>query len=539
MKKELGALEKLNNQIDVDKEVLSVLPKNNKRNLQAYKNKADEIKHEYVNLYDNVILELKRRTIKIKSIEIDPKIEQLENQIKEMDNVKLLDNNITSFEKMELEEVLYTLKRFYKNNLELVNEAIVACLDKFRMAGINLRQEDFDYSIYTNEYMRVFLDDMRKGDINSSRIKDTFEQIYWKCSDIIIHIELNFRSLYFKYEKQINKYFSDISKDNIKRIGLNEKEAIERYNALQSQLLELKNRDTSLIVERFLKNEKNPKDYEESSIEKNYKKLIGKDVNELTPEELVEINKNIYRLQNSLYEYKHYLEFKYIYDDAIEVYKDNEKYKNLYNQKYKQIKKLESKLRKANNRLKKYENHIGILKKIFKRNTNRLEEANIDINSIILQLRDEYRELEEYKTKNIISTVLNDGSTIYDVLILVCQFYNFLVDSIIKQNPDITQENIEESIKKYNSFVKYPRITIINNININEDKNMVLMIKDKYNLCNLNIEKGDLDVDNLPNLITTVNNICDSNYIKNSSISVDEIKFILQSEKILIENNKI
>ena len=301
---DLSIKEKINNQINLDKEILSVLPKNNKKNLQAYKDKAAEIKQEYSVYLDEILSEMKRRALKIKAFTPDTKINELEEEIKKMDKINLLDDNATSFEKMELDEILYVLKRFYKNNLEIVNDSIIKCLDKFKMVGINLTLEDFNYSIYTKEYMKVFLEDLKKGNSNSTKIKDTFEQIYWKCPDIIIHIELNFRYLYLKYEKVINKYFEEIKKQITKELSLDEKSAIEKYHTLQYQLIELKNKDTALILEKFLKNEANPKNYEESNINKLYKKLLGTEIGELDKEHIYEINKNIYRLQKSLYEYK-------------------------------------------------------------------------------------------------------------------------------------------------------------------------------------------------------------------------------------------
>lgn len=539
MSEEISVKEKINAQIDVDKEILSVLPKNNKKNLQAYKDKAADIKRNYVTYLDEILAEIKRRTIKIKSFVPDTKIEKLEQEIKYMDKIELLDKNTTSFEKMGLDEILYVLKRFYKNNLELVNDAIVKCLEKFRIVGINLVANDFNYSIYTKEYMNVLLEEIKKGDSNSGRVKDTFEQIYWKCPDIIIHIELNFRSLYLKNEKAINKYYDDARKQITKELGLNEEEALEKYKSLQIQLIEAKNKDTALIIEKFLKNEKNAKDYEESSIKKHYKKLLGKELNEYTKDEIQEIDKNISRLQNSLYEFKNYIRFKFIYDRVVDIYKTKDKYKNIYNQKLKQIKKMEAKVFKTNKKIERVENHKGLLQKIFSRNTNRLEKINVDLNTQILELKNIYIDLEENKIKNTITSVLNDGSTIYDVLFLICHFYSFLVNSIIEEFPDIMQEEIYETINKYRTFIKYPKITIINNIKMLEDKDIILMIKDKYNLCNLNITKEDLEDENISNLITSVNTICENNYILNSKTTLQDIQFVLQAIKILEENNKL
>ena len=53
------AVTKLNNQIEVDKEILSVLPVNNKKNLKEYKLKCEEIKKNYENYLENINSEIK------------------------------------------------------------------------------------------------------------------------------------------------------------------------------------------------------------------------------------------------------------------------------------------------------------------------------------------------------------------------------------------------------------------------------------------------------------------------------------------------
>ena len=538
MSENISVKEKINAQIDIDKEILSVLPKNNKKNLQAYKDKAAEIGNEYSNYLSEIISEMKRRVIKIKSFVPDPKIEKITQEIQEMENkIVILNPNTTSFEKMQLDETLYTLKRFYRNNLELINESIIRAIESFKTVGIHLSANDFNYSVFTKEYMQVLLETIKKGESNSTKVKDTFEQIYWKCSDIIIHIELNFRSIYLKYEKSIDKYFEEEKKAIIKEMGLKPDEIIEKYNNLYTQLIEAKNKDTALIVEKFLNNEIVPKDFEPTNIKKNYKRLLGKDLEEFDFDKTQEINKNILRLQNSLYEFKNYIKFKYIYDEVLEIYKSKEKYKTICNQKLKQIKKLETKLFKTNKRLNRVENHKGILKKIFNKNNNRLEKININVNTQILELRQIYREYEDNKIKNIIVSSFNDSSTIYQVLLLICNFYSFLVNTIIKEFPDIKQEDIFDTIEQFRRFIKYPKFTIINNVKISEDKDIVLMIKDKYYLCDINITKEDLNEDNIFNFITIVNNICQSNYIKNSKTTLEDIQFLLQVNKLLDDNN--
>ena len=536
---ENNAVKKLNNQIEVDKEILSVLPVNNKKNLKEYKLKCEEIKKNYENYLENINSEIKRKAVKIKSIPQNSSIDELYNQIKNMEKIKLLDKNITSFEKMDLDEILFVLKRFYKNNLELINENIEKCLEKFKSVGIDLKEEDFNYSIYTREYMKVFLEEIKNDNINSTRVKENFEQIYWKCPEIITHIELNIRSLYLKYEKQIDKYFQDIRKEVLKEFEVKDnEEAYEKFNSLKAKLLKQKDKDSNLILKSFESKKEAPKDYEKIAVQGQYKKLLGMDYEDIEEGQIEEFNKNIFRLRDNLYEYKNYLTYKYIYDDIIEIYNTKEKYGSIFNQKLKEIKKKEAELFKLNKKIEKQSRHSGLILKIFNKinkNNNKLEKRNSDINSKILELKDVYRDLEQNKVKNIISTVLTDNSTIYEALSLVKPFCSFLVDSVIKKYEDISQEDIETTIGDFWEFLEFPNMTIINNSSITENKDLSLVIKDKYNLCNIKISKDDLEEENLDKLINTTKIICNSYYLEKSQITLEDIKFVLQVNKLFGE----
>ena len=119
----------------------------------------------------------------------------------------LLNDEQTSYEKMGLDINIYKLEKYYKENLENVNEQIASCIEKFHMVGIELNIEDFNYVSYVKEYMEVFLQELQKDDIHSKKLKTAFEQIYWKCPDIIRNIALNFRNIYLTKQNIIDKYF--------------------------------------------------------------------------------------------------------------------------------------------------------------------------------------------------------------------------------------------------------------------------------------------------------------------------------------------
>ena len=527
-------IDKLINQIELDKEILSTLPKNNKKNLGIYVEKVEIKKQEYVEYLNDIIAEIKRRFNKFKSISIDPNIEKTEKEIKQMPSIKILNDNITSFQKMELDRLLYVLRRFYKNNLEVVNESIAQCIKEFNEVGIELQETDFNYSIYANEYMKVLLEEIKKGDYNSNRVKEVFEQIYWKCSDIITHIELNFRSIYLKNESKIDLYYEEEKERIIKLENLTSEGITEKYKILKRKLIDLKNNDTSLILNKFTNGEEDQKNYTKEYINSLYKKLIGENIEELNKDKLEEYNENIQKLNDSLYEYSNYLKFKYIYDEAITVYKDEKKYKNLYNVNRKQISKLESKIFLINRKIERNQRRQQhLFYRIFNRNQNKLEVFNLNVNNLILELKKVYRELEVNEVNNIVSTRINENSTIYEVLHLTTNLYAFIVNIIMNKFKEMNYDDILIEISKLEEFLDYPNINVINNIKITEDKDILLVIKDKYNLCGIKIEKIDLEEESLNYLIRNVNNICNNDYLEKSAINIKDINFVLSANKIL------
>ena len=138
-----------------------------------------------------------------------------------------------------------------------------------------------------------------------------------------------------------------------------------------------------------------------------------------------------------------------------------------------------------------------------KDNTNSL----IGQNKLIIELNEMYKELDLNRMYNKISLNLKDNSTIYDILRLAASSYYYLVTLIIKNQQDILPEEIESKIEKLEKFLVNPNNNIINNITIQEEKDIGLIIKDKYKLSNFLLEKEDLEKDNLDNLIKTLENI--------------------------------
>lgn len=519
-------LEELKSQIEVDRELLHTMPQNNAKNIAKYQHKLEEIQNEYKQQRDEIYSILEKRYYQKTNIKQSEEIREIDNKIQEIErDLYILDDKTTPYEKMKLDKYIYKLRKFYKENLEVVNEQISLILNKFFSVEIDLELSDFDYSIYANKYMEVFLEEKQKGNLSSERIKTTFEEIYWKCPEIITHIELNFRSLYLKMQPQIAKYYDRKKQEILNKWKKTPQEIFELYQNLVFMKQEKISKSKKQIIDELLDGTLNPKNFEHAKILSNLSKILPEQITDNIEQKEQEIKQNIFKFLNSLNEYKNFEEFKFILEDIKTYYKQKDQYKNIYEETKKLIDGKEKQLKKLN---KKNDSKGFIFKKNSQQNNITLEQ-----NALIIELRDLYKKLDLDKFYNKIYSNLTDNSTIIDVLSLASDYYEFLVSCIIKNDQTIIQEDIDLKIEKLKEYLSLPTHTLINNITIMEEKNMATIIKDRYKLLDFKVEKEDLELGNIDNLISTLELIKKGFDIKDSGLDVETLEEITELKKVL------
>lgn len=508
--------------LNLKKEILETMPKNNARDLKAYISKLQEnlsiVQEEQAALED----EIKKRYKKIR----EPKIsDELKNMMQRLENSEgvlyLLNEMDTSYEKMNLDKALFNLNHYYSKNLEMVNDTILYCIKKFEEVGVKLELKDFNYSEYVKEYLKVFFAEMEKGTINSNKTKNKFDEIYWKCPNLIIHIVLNIKYLYLRKEKEIDKYFKNQKTNLIKNFTA--KDIIERTFELSRQVDEYISNSKEIITNKLLDGELNIKDYSEKNITDCYLKFIDEDDLNLNNEEKInETDKGLDKLLNSLCEYKMYLESKFIVDDIVKIYNEKEKYKNAYANTLKEINKKEKKRISLNSKLEK--------NGLFNKSKDKIRNER---DLIIDELTKLHKELEQNKVYNTILEKLDDNSNIKEALMLANSFYRYTFLCICEKFKGIEENDIEEKIQNLEAFINYPYCTIINNIKMTENKEIWMIIKDRYKLLNINIEKEDLELDNIDPLINTIKVIMQAHNIRKNKIDLNKIECGIEFKKIL------
>lgn len=487
----ISEYEKLQN---VQKEVLEALPRNNIKNNKIYKDKVMELIDEY-NGYKKII---SREIIKRRDEYINICDDVDTSSIKKMEEeayqrLYLINPFASSYEKSSLDRLLYKLSHFYNDELVDINNDIIKIIDIFKLVGVNITKEDFCYSYYSNLYMNKFLTVYGDSD-RDNILKGYFEDIYWKCPDVISHITLNFKYLYYLNKDKFDSYYGNIHFDNIKN----------DYDSLYIKREDISSKSKKIIVYDFLNDKIDINNYTPDKIKKAYSYIFNDNTTN-------DVYTDVYSFLHSILEYKSYLRFKYIIDGIKELYKDKDKYKGIYNAKRKEISKLESRVFKQNKK---------IFKLINRGKDKKFDYYNSLVNRDINTLKGLYDEvLVNYFLEKVY--LLNEDSTLYDILYLVSSNYNYL--NILMKKNDISNDN------EYNDlceFVSWPHINILSNILINDDRDIVTMIIDKYNLFGFDLNRDLFDFDNIDIVLDNIRIILNSIIMNNLDISYDKIKFV-------------
>ena len=392
----------------------------------------------------------------------------------------------------------YIFSRFSNvddNNLNEINSLIKMFIDTFNAARINLKLDDFNYSLYTRIYMKAYLENLNNENFYEV-MKETFEKIYWLCPNLVMHIKLCLKEIYNRNEKTLISYINNLKID---------KNMYNNYCSSINNLTAAINMDAYGLCEDFLTGKKVPLDYTPNSAVrlKNFDKfLIGKTSDELSGEELEKFYSDIEDLGYLVEELKSYNYFKVFIDDAVKRYKNKDSYKNVTKSKLKDITKIDGER-------KKYVNNILPHKTLFKYvdNTGN-EELIFKMSDAIKRIIVEDKVYEEDINNDRIVETLNDTSTYLDVIKLISANYSYfsLLIPLIK-------EEIDED-KLYDKLLEYaynPHNTFSADTNMLSTDDIIETISNKYKLLNINVTKDDLnDLESLTNninYILTVRNI--------------------------------
>lgn len=539
----------LDEQIEIDKEVIELSPKSGVKQIREFKKKLEEMIELYTAINESAMEEIKARYERIDSIAMNDEITKVSENIYKLDNLVLSEKGKTSFERMNFDRLTYRINGYYKKNLSIINQDIMACINKFKEVGIKLTGKDFQISEYANEYMTVLLEEDEKGDINSDRVKDAFEKVYWKSSDLIIHILVNIRQLYDSNELAIDKYYKNKTEEVLRTLGVTERQVQDKKDELIRKLNALRSVDGRIILDSFIDGRYSIGDYRKDTYSNIYENLTSKSINELDSEQKRIMDENLKKLNNNLSEYTNFLEFKFIFDETLNLKKLREK-ENAANPNVKgkgkvqsntqliknDITKMSAEIKKINDEIREPKTKKFSILSLFKKKALPRKSAGelvLERDNKILELKELYIKLDDSKLKDQINEHITDTSKIYDVFRIASYDYSFLAKTIIKKYKDIVEEDINKMIERFIVFIRLSHFSVLNNINISEKKDIAVVIKDKHKLLGVEISKEHFADANFDEFVKQVQIIDYYNDIERSNIPLEDIQFIINARAVL------
>ena len=505
-------IEELNSKYEEFKGVIDILPVNTKYNR---KRKIDYIDGEVENdqkRLESVKKEIEKRIRQFEGLKENDKIKKLENELEKCNIVNEWNQYNTSYEKMHLDYYLYQLHRYYKEDLVSVNACIRKIIESFKKVEINLTKDDFKFNDYAALYMEKVL-----ANVKDEELSAYFEEIYWKNPDIIRIIEINFKNIYLKNEKKINKYYELRHQEFLK--GHKDEEIYDMRVKLSSEIKTLNGRDTYLNFQRFVSGEYSVADFKQDDIDKKKELYFGED--SYNYDNLLEIDK-------ALSEYNIMIKYREIFMDMKERLEKKDTLKNSKSNALKEVSKEEDKLIKLNAK----RNKKGLFGK--KKNDEKwLFEYKEVLNNIIKY----YDEFDDACFNDLIFLKLGHDSTVAEVLKLVTSNYLYFVSQAFKKDENANINDVTKQFEDLKDYVNNNNFMLLNNIALLDDKPMKQLISDKYNLGHIKLPTDALMDENIEKTMYDIEMFIKYEDILASWINIDDVRLYLEYTN-LVNNQK-
>lgn len=410
-------------------------------------------------------------------------------------------------------------------SLNTINNTFLNIIKIFEDASIKLTISDFSYSMFTEKYMHVFLDNIEKNNRFEEVMKKCFDSIYWECPDIIKHLKLNFWSLLEKYEEKLKIYTDAVSYQLLQKTGYDKNSLIDKYlGNVNKYNLEV-SRDEFYNLDSFLSKKKNVLDYLDDSATrvKNLDQFVidgeFKDI-----EDSSKFYDNMVELAHTLSVLKLYYRYEFIIKDIQDKYSKKDANKSVFSNKLKEVNTEEGKRKKIYND---YLKACG--KNLFhKVNEEKIKSNKLAINEEILKLDTLYNELHDLEIVELINKKVNSTDSLYDLFSLSYESYYYLEKMFNEHFKDSDDYSFEEELNKYFDFIYSPYNDFLKKINGFSMVDVSSVITDKYRLLGINVTNDNISVDNLDSFMDSVNYVKFIDDILKGDLSFDDINVIVK-----------
>ena len=388
--------------------------------------------------------------------------------------------------------------------------------EKMKEMNINLTIEDFKYSMFTEMFMKSYFE--------KNNISEVFQQIFFECPDIILHLKMNLEYILNKYKKKIDTYVANLRSSKLSEYGKDEKAVLADYTETRNNNYEKELRDELTNINIFLDKRKNIIDYMDNAPlrVKNFYQLCG-NYDDLSYDMKLSFKKSIIELSNSIIELKEYYHYEPIIKDLVKKFNERSTFVTQYNAKVKEAASEEK------NREKIYKSYLKSLGIGFlaKANEEKQKLHKMKLNEQVKKLDTIYKELNDLEIYSVIDK-LSEACSIYDLLSKSFLCYEYLENIFVKNYGEDEAFNLDGEFSRYFKFLYNPSNEFLRKINAVVTYDISEIIADKYKLLGLNITSEELTSDNVDTLRETVNYIRFIYNVEDSKISFKDINFMCQ-----------
>jgi hypothetical protein len=540
-------LQFIDEDIDAKKILFSTMPTNTKTNIRKFNERITSVSSKYNEYKESVkkYLDAKSKSFNIKVN--DKNIEELNKNVNTLEHIRsILNPTNTYLEKLGFDNLIYQISNYYDFNFTSLNEIINQFLDKFELAEIKLSSEDFDYTCYVNEYMSSFLEVRNSKSKNYDKVAEIFESIYWINPEIIEHIELNFRKLIKKHQRNFTDYITGLQRKIASENGIDDYEdCLEKLKVAYIKANAAKRENVCDIINLAKTGAIDIKSYFNDSKVRlsTYSSLMIDPINLSDKVVMNKFYESLEKLKNNIEEYDNYMKFVPLFDDFKKEYKslipigDKDPNKSNGNKELKnieaQIAEKEDKLEKINKRI--FSGGAGLFGI---KNDSTLKQSKIDAVRQAKELYNLYKVYDKEYFKDKVLTMLNSSLTISELLHLYYSFNYFKKIAIKRVFNITTYDEITKYSEDFDLFAMNPTNIIINGVALFEESNIGKVIMNKYRLDNINLTEENLNPDDLKSLLDKIQLLLRINEIENSPTTVEKIWFMAQVEKINVRESK-
>ena len=484
------------------------MPTNNKENKQK---KYEFIKEEEIfneKFLKLVTEEIELRKSKIDNLVVNEAIQEKENELNGLLTLTWNEYN-TSYEKLELDYYLNKLSN-NKDNLTKVNECIRKIIENFNHVGIEITSSMFNYNKYVKDYIDTVI-----STTDEELLKTKFEELYWKYPELIKTLEINFKGIYLKNQKLIDKFYADkyaafLATNNVKEIKTN-------IINLTEEIKILKTSDPALLFSRFRNKELALTTFGSVAIDKKKNNYFGDNFS----------YDNLVKLYKSLKEYNLIIKYDYILKDMKTRLENKDTYKGKLDTCLKELQKLEAKLISLSG-LEDKKSILPFLKKKTESDDKVLFEYKNSLNELI----NKYNEYDDLRFNDLVCNKLQKDSSIFTIFSLVSGNYLYFINRVLENIDGINIFDADRMFKELNEEIVSNNFILLNNTALLDEKQMKELIVDRYRLDNINITTAALEKENIEVTMDDVRTMLIYENIVRSGIKFEDIEFVLECDKM-------